>query len=195
MRADTKLSTKGVIEIRHISEPGVEGNIKHAPRLQYETCRRPPQPSAENILVRGETSELVKYAKEVIAAKFRFSRKGDKPAVGIRMTLDLSNDSDYRPANDVRTVAEVLRHLAFWNHYVADSARGEKYNDTANELPKDKYLTKPQIIRTLKQGAADAASVFRELVWPQSGNGGNAGYVHRAQLRALRPACRVYAAE
>jgi|SRR5215471_12591013 len=69
---------------------------------------------------------------------------------------------DYRPAHDVRTFAEVLRHVAFWNHHVADLARGRKGDDTANELPKDEFSTKPQIIRALKQSAADAAGALRE---------------------------------
>jgi hypothetical protein len=29
---------------------------------------------------------------------------------------------------------DVLRHVAFWNQYVADSARGRKGADTANEI-------------------------------------------------------------
>ena len=45
-----------------------------------------------------------------------------------------------------RTVADVLRHVAFWNQYVADSARGKKADDTANELPKAEYSGKTRII-------------------------------------------------
>ena len=69
---------------------------------------------------------------------------------------------NYRPVDGIRTFAEVLRHVAFWNRYVADSARGRKGDDTANELPKNEFSTKPQIIRALKQSAADAAGALRE---------------------------------
>ena len=69
---------------------------------------------------------------------------------------------EYRPVADVRTFADVLRHVAFWNQYVADSARGRNGDDTANELPKDAFSTKPQIIRALKHSAADAAGAWRE---------------------------------
>ena len=69
---------------------------------------------------------------------------------------------DYKPAGDVRTFAEVLRHVAFWNRYVADSARGRKCDDTGNELPQDEFSTKPQIIRALKHSTAEAAGAFRE---------------------------------
>ena len=92
-RADTKLGTKGMIEIRHISEAGIQCNIDHSPRFRHQPDRRPAQPSAEDILVRAKASELVKHPKEVVAAKFRFSRKENEPVVRIRMTLDVSNDS------------------------------------------------------------------------------------------------------
>ena len=69
---------------------------------------------------------------------------------------------DYRPVNGTRTPAEVLRHVAFWNRYVEDSARGKKGDDAANELPEDVFSTKPQIVRVLKQSTADAAGALRE---------------------------------
>lgn len=69
---------------------------------------------------------------------------------------------DYRPAEHVRSVAEVLRHVAFWNTYVADTARGKKADDVANELPKDQYSTKPTIIAVLKRSAEDAARGLQE---------------------------------
>jgi hypothetical protein len=56
------------------------------------------------------------------------------------------NKFDYRPVDGVRTFADVLRHLAFWNRYVADCARGKKGDDTANELPKEEFSTKNRIL-------------------------------------------------
>lgn len=67
------------------------------------------------------------------------------------------NKFDYSPAEGVRTVADILRHVAFWNRYVANSARGEKGDDTANELPKNEYGTKKQILAALKRSASDAS--------------------------------------
>jgi hypothetical protein len=40
------------------------------------------------------------------------------------------------PVVGVRTFGDVLRHVAFWNQYLADTGRGNKADDTANELPK-----------------------------------------------------------
>jgi uncharacterized damage-inducible protein DinB len=69
---------------------------------------------------------------------------------------------EYRPVADVRTFADVLRHVAFWNRYVADSARGRKGDGTANELPRDTYSTKTRIVDALKRSAADAADALKE---------------------------------
>jgi hypothetical protein len=71
------------------------------------------------------------------------------------------NKFDYRPVQVVRTFADVLRHVAFWNQYVADSARGRKGADTANELPRDGYSTKTRIVDTLQRSAADAADALK----------------------------------
>lgn len=67
----------------------------------------------------------------------------------------------YRPVADVRTFAEVLRHVAFWNQYVKESALGRTADDAANELPKDEYATKTRIIDALKRSAADAAAALK----------------------------------
>jgi uncharacterized damage-inducible protein DinB len=69
---------------------------------------------------------------------------------------------DYRPVDGVRTVAEVLRHVAFWNRYVADSARGKKGDEAANELPQKEFSTKPQIVSALGRSAEDAANALQE---------------------------------
>lgn len=69
---------------------------------------------------------------------------------------------DYRPAETARTVAEVLRHVAFWNQYVADRTRGKKADNSTNEIPKDQFSTKVQIMTALKSSAAEASNTLRE---------------------------------
>jgi uncharacterized damage-inducible protein DinB len=66
------------------------------------------------------------------------------------------------PVADVRTFGDVLRHVAFWNRYVADTARGNKTDDTANELPKAKYATKARVIAALTKSTSDAITALRE---------------------------------
>src|SRR3974377_1841097 len=58
---------------------------------------------------------------------------------------------DFRATPDVRTFADVLRHVAFWNKYVAAQLKGEKIDPQQNELPKAEYATKAQIVAVLKQ--------------------------------------------
>jgi uncharacterized damage-inducible protein DinB len=72
-----------------------------------------------------------------------------------------ANQFDYRPTEGVRTVDEILRHVAFWNRYVADSALGKKPDDTANELPKTRFSTKAQVIDALRKSVTDATDTLK----------------------------------
>ena len=69
---------------------------------------------------------------------------------------------DYRPVPGVRTCGEVLRHVAFWNRYVADRAGGGRGDVTANELPKDKFSSKTQIVDALKESTADVLAALNK---------------------------------
>jgi uncharacterized damage-inducible protein DinB len=69
----------------------------------------------------------------------------------------------YTPVDGVRTIADVLRHVAFWNQFVADSASGRKGDDTANELPKDRFSTKTGIVDALTRSAADSADALKDI--------------------------------
>jgi uncharacterized damage-inducible protein DinB len=79
---------------------------------------------------------------------------GDKV---VKLAEEFPEDKyDYKPSEPVRTFADVLRHVAFWNDYVARTARGEKVDTKPNELSKAEYRTKAQIVAALKH-ATDAA--------------------------------------
>ena len=65
------------------------------------------------------------------------------------------------PVAGIRTFGDVLRHVAFWNLYVAGTARGDKVDDTANELPKSQYTSKAQVLAALKKSTGDAAAALR----------------------------------
>ena len=69
---------------------------------------------------------------------------------------------DFKPVDGVRTFADVLRHVAFWNNYLARSVRGEKVDTAPNELPKTEYATKAKIVAALKQSVADAAAELKK---------------------------------
>jgi hypothetical protein len=72
------------------------------------------------------------------------------------------NKYDYQPTGDVRSFADVLRHVAFWNQYVAKAARGEKPDGKQNELPKAQYATKAAIVAALKSSLADATAELKK---------------------------------
>jgi DinB superfamily len=69
---------------------------------------------------------------------------------------------DFRPVPDVRTFADQLRHVAFWNLYVSKTARGEKIDPAQNELPKAEYPTKAKIVAVLKSTLADATAELKK---------------------------------
>jgi len=73
-----------------------------------------------------------------------------------------ANKFGYKPLDGVRTVAEILRHAAFWNLYVADAVRGRKGNDSDNELSAEQFATKKQIIDVFTSSASDVAKALRE---------------------------------
>jgi uncharacterized damage-inducible protein DinB len=74
-----------------------------------------------------------------------------------------AREFDSRPPRaGVRSFGEVLRHVAFWNQYVADAFDGKKADDAGNELPRAAYSTKASILEALKRSSGDAASALRE---------------------------------
>lgn len=100
--------------------------------------------------------------QEAISAKLigRWEQVGQKLAALAEEVPE--SKFDYRPVDGVRTFADVLRHVAFWNRYVADSARGKKANDEANELPKDRFSSKKQVTQALRSSVADATEALKE---------------------------------
>ena len=80
----------------------------------------------------------------------------------VKMAADFPEDKyEFRPSASVRTFADNLRHVAFWNGFVAKNARGEKADGKANELPKAEYATKTKIVAALKSSLADATAQLK----------------------------------
>jgi uncharacterized damage-inducible protein DinB len=65
---------------------------------------------------------------------------------------------DARPVDGVRTFADQLRHVAFWNRYALGKMRGESPDDAANELPRAEYSTKARIRRALGESVDAVAA-------------------------------------
>lgn len=66
-----------------------------------------------------------------------------------------------KPVDGTRTVGEVLRHVAFWNRFVADTLRGKQADESSNELPKNEYSSRARILDALRRSTADAATALR----------------------------------
>jgi hypothetical protein len=69
---------------------------------------------------------------------------------------------DFKPVDGVRTFADQLRHVAFWNTFVAKSARGEKADGGMNELPKAEYGTKARIVEALRRSLDEATAALKQ---------------------------------
>ena len=70
------------------------------------------------------------------------------------------------PVAGTRNAGEVVRHVAFWNRYLADSLRGNPADDTANELPREQFPTKARVLEALQQSAGDVAAALAERAAP-----------------------------
>jgi hypothetical protein len=69
---------------------------------------------------------------------------------------------DYRPNPEVRTFADQLRHVAFWNQFVAKTLKGEKFDTKPNELSKTEYSTKASIVAALKSSVDETRAALKQ---------------------------------
>ncbi len=68
---------------------------------------------------------------------------------------------EYKPAKDVRSFADQLRHAAFWNSFVAQRGRGEKPDGKPNQLTKEQAPDKAAIVAALKRSTEEGAETLR----------------------------------
>jgi uncharacterized damage-inducible protein DinB len=88
----------------------------------------------------------------------RWTEIGDKMT---KLAEEFPEDRyDARPVADVRSFAEQLRHVAFWNRYVQKTLRREEADGQANELPASSYPSKSKIVKVLRSTFADVAKEF-----------------------------------
>ena len=85
---------------------------------------------------------------------------GDKV---VKMAEEFPEDKyDFRPVPAVRTFADNLRHIAFWNTFVSKTVKGEKVDPKVNELPKAEYPTKAAIVKALKTSLDEATDLLKK---------------------------------
>jgi len=95
----------------------------------------------------------------------RWSEIGDKL---VKLAEEFPEDKyDARPVPEVRSFADQLRHVAFWNRYVEKTLRREEAESQTNELPRASYATKSKILKVLR-------STFDDVAKEMSGMNGSA---------------------
>jgi uncharacterized damage-inducible protein DinB len=113
--------------------------LGHAGTAQAQTPK--PDPNLRDVLLRHWTDigdKVVKMAEEFPEDKYEF-----------------------RPVAGVRTFADNLRHVAFWNTFVAKTVKGEKVDPKINELPKAEYPSKAAIVKALKGSLNEATELLK----------------------------------
>jgi uncharacterized damage-inducible protein DinB len=79
----------------------------------------------------------------------RWSEIGDKM---VKLAEEFPEDKyNASPVPGVRSFADQLRHVAFWNEYVHKTIRREPADGAANELPRNAYPTKSKIVTVLRK--------------------------------------------
>ena len=84
---------------------------------------------------------------------------GDKV---VKMEEEFPEDKyEFKPVPAVRSFADNLRHVAFWNTYVTAMVKGEKLDPKINELPKAQYATKAAIVKALRSSLDEATALLK----------------------------------
>ena len=69
---------------------------------------------------------------------------------------------DFRPIAEVRTFADVLRHVAFWNRYVADLASGKDADSSTNVFLSVLFFSFSLVLRVFQQSFHEATAALRK---------------------------------
>jgi uncharacterized damage-inducible protein DinB len=81
----------------------------------------------------------------------------------ITMAEDWPEDKyNFRPNAQVRTFADVLRHIAGSNFGLLNQVTGKKLGDGANDPSPEAYKTKAQIVAFVKKSVEEGAATIKE---------------------------------
>ena len=69
---------------------------------------------------------------------------------------------NFRPNAQVRTFADVLRHVAGSNFGLLNQVTGKKLGDGANDPSAETYKTKAQIVAFVKKSVEEGAATIKE---------------------------------
>src|SRR5215472_716101 len=74
-RRDAKLSSKGAVEVRYITEAGIQGNIQDFFFVRRQARCRFAKAHAPDVLVGCDARDLLERAEEMVRAQACFSSK------------------------------------------------------------------------------------------------------------------------
>lgn len=82
----------------------------------------------------------------------------------VAMAQEFPEDKyDFRPTPEVRTFAQQMLHVAFWNQYLAKKAQGQNPDGKLNELPRAQYKTKAAVVKVVRSSSDEAAAVLKSM--------------------------------
>lgn len=73
------------------------------------------------------------------------------------------NKYDFQPTKEVRTFAQQLLHVAFWNQFLAQKMSGKNPDGKQNELPRATYKTRASVVDVVRKSFAEAAAVLKSM--------------------------------
>jgi len=107
----------------------------------------------------------------------------------IEMAEDFPEDKyNYKPTPEVRSVAQLMLHIAGVNYYFTNAAEGREVAPAEDDPPRDKFKTKKEIVTYLTKSFADGAAAIKKR-----GERGMAGAVKHPfgeRMGTLNSICR-----
>lgn len=70
---------------------------------------------------------------------------------------------DYKPTPQVRSFAQQLLHVAFWNRFLAAKMKGGNPDGKQNELPRAEYKTRAAVVDVVRKSFDEAIAVLKGM--------------------------------
>jgi uncharacterized damage-inducible protein DinB len=106
----------------------------------------------------------------VLADRFLANRWQQVSQKIVALANEVPEDKfDWAPTPELRTCAGVLRHVAFWNQYVAACLLGKDFDDAANELRPERYAGKQNILKALTGSSQEVVEALTSKTSPDPG--------------------------
>jgi uncharacterized damage-inducible protein DinB len=131
----------------------------------------------------GKAPAKAKPSEESLQAWNSMARKV------IEMAEDFPEEKyNYKPTPDVRSVAQLMLHIAGVNYYFTNVAEGREVATAEDDPPRDKFKTKKEIVAYLTKSFADGAAAIKKR--GERGMGGAVKHPFGDRMATLNSICR-----